>query len=86
MTTGRSRRYRRNTARMLADGGDTCAWCWHLGAESGDHIIPIAHGGTDDIENLAPIHFNPCPVCGQRCNQARGTRPFPTLSPRSRAW
>lgn len=30
-----------------------------------DHIIPVAEGGTDDIENLALTH--------RRCNDIRGT-------------
>lgn len=47
--------------------------------------------GLDDPDNLAPAHgtignhaLNPCPVCGQLCNQSRGARTI--TSPRSRDW
>jgi hypothetical protein len=45
--------------------------------------------GYDNPDNLAPAHgtggnrqtgwTNPCPVCGQLCNQARGAKPIAPL-------
>lgn len=34
-----------------------------------DHIVPLARGGRDRLENLAPCH--------RRCNQSRYTKPLP---------
>lgn len=34
------------------------------GSVSVDHIIPVAHGGTDHITNLQPTHT--------KCNQEKG--------------
>jgi hypothetical protein len=51
--------------------------------------------GLNDISNLLPAHgtmgnratgtLNPCPTCGQLCNQVRGRRPVPQAT-RSRDW
>jgi hypothetical protein len=49
--------------------------------------------GLDEPDNLRPAHgvmgngriHNPCPVCGQLCNQRRGDRVL-SPSPRSEDW
>nr|WP_273661551.1 HNH endonuclease signature motif containing protein [Corynebacterium heidelbergense] len=57
------------------------------GADSPDHVIPRAHGGTDDLANLRPAH--------RRCNSARrdmpleqwrAAHPLPSRAPPSRRW
>ena len=30
------------------------------GSNEADHIVALAHGGTDTIENMAAIHAIPC--------------------------
>lgn len=48
--------------------GSICWLCGLPGANSADHVIPIADGGAVfAIANLAPAH--------RRCNYARGARP-----------
>lgn len=48
------------TARELAfrTYGDVCFQCGNKATEI-DHIVEVAEGGTDDIENLQPL-CNPC--------------------------
>lgn len=52
-------------ARVFAAKGSRCHYCdspaWHV-----DHVIPRAHGGTDDMDNLVPS-------CGP-CNASKGTK------------
>ena len=67
--TGSSRRWREHTVpKVLRRDGGICHLCGHPGATTADHLIPHAHGGTDDLDNLAAAHV--------RCNQVRGTRPI----------
>lgn len=49
---------------------DTCHICGLPGADAIDHVIPLAHGGTNDRTNLKPAHHN----TGQRCNRVKGDR------------
>ncbi len=69
------RPWRRARAEVLARS--TVCWiCGHDGSDSVDHVTPLAIGGDPlDPDNLAPAHHRPCPVCGKRCNTARGARP-----------
>lgn len=69
------RPWRRARAQVLARS--TVCWvCGHDGADSADHVTPLALGGDPlDLDNLAPAHHEPCPTCGRRCNAARGARP-----------
>lgn len=48
------------------DGG-WCHLCGRPGATTADHLVPWAHGGTDDMDNLAAAHID--------CNRRRGDRP-----------
>jgi len=64
----RSRSYSRAAAKVRA----AAEYCWICGGPFtdpndppvADHVIPRAHGGSDDITNLAPAH--------RSCNGRRG--------------
>lgn len=73
---------RRLVELTLETYGTTCRHCHHDGATSADHVVPRSAGGPDTVANLRPIHWHPCPTCGVRCNQQRGTTPLaaPTAS------
>lgn len=61
---------------VLAES-DVCHLCGGGGADSADHIVPKAAGGTDDLSNLAPAHLS--------CNAAKrdGRRRGPYGAPAS---
>ncbi len=42
--------------------GETCAWCETAPAEVVDHVIPLAHGGSDQHTNKVPA----CRSCNTR--------------------
>ncbi|KAB1933436.1 HNH endonuclease [Micromonospora sp. ALFpr18c] len=70
--------YERNRAKVLAQpGGGVCWLCGHEGADQADHVTPTSQGGDSSMLNLRPAHgTRPCPTCGRRCNQSRGSRPI----------
>lgn len=83
-----ARPYRRNRARALV-GHPVCAGCgqpidltltdrYDPGYPTVDHIVPVAHGGTDALENLQPMH--------RGCNLAKHSKPHSNLIRHSRAW
>ncbi len=37
-----------------------CHVCGEPGADQVDHVVPIAEGGRDHVDNLRPIHSKPC--------------------------
>ena len=75
MATARGRGYRTARSQLLADA-TVCWWCkrWisnalpigHPHKATADHLIPIAEGGPDTIENLVP-------ACWE-CNCKRGKK------------
>ena len=69
---------------LVRDAG-VCALCGHAGADSADHIVPLKLGGTNGPNNLQAAHNAPCPVCGVRCNRAKGAGLAAPLK-RSRRW
>lgn len=83
-----ARPYRRNRARVLS-GSPACAACGHPidlaladrydpGYATVDHIVPVTLGGTDDLNNLQPMH--------RGCNLAKHSKPHSTIIRHSRAW
>lgn len=67
---GGSRPWRRKVAHVIRRDNGICHLCGQPGADSADHIIPVAHGGTDHLDNLLAVHHNN----GNKCNRLRGTR------------
>jgi len=46
--------------RKVLRRSELCHVCRLPGADEVDHVVPRAAGGTHDLENLAPIHGEPC--------------------------
>jgi 5-methylcytosine-specific restriction endonuclease McrA len=44
-----------------------CAYCGKHGALTADHVLPVAHGGVDELSNLVP-------ACGT-CNSSKQHKP-----------
>lgn len=52
---------RQARARYIIRRDDTiCHVCGLPGADEADHIVPLAHGGADNADNMAAIHREPC--------------------------
>jgi len=66
-----SRPWRRIKAQILA-GSDVCHICGEPGADSVDHLVPVALGGTNDPANLRPAHHDVPPYC----NRVKGDREY----------
>jgi len=60
--------------RVLARDNRICGICHKPGANSVDHIIPIAKGGTHDMANLRAAHL--------ACNVGKGARTTKPAIPR----
>ena len=75
MTWG-GRKSQRLRARVLAEYGDTCHLCGMPGADTADHVIARAAGGTDDLDNLRPAHSS--------CNSSRQATPLAVWHARHR--
>ena len=77
------RRRQARNAKILA-ASDVCHICGHPGADSVDHVVALARGGSDtDPDNLKPAHHNPCPTCDERCNLVKGDRAWAPIIRRS---
>lgn len=70
-----SRPWERLKRRVLADT-DICHICGHHGADTADHVVPIARGGTNAITNLKPAHHNACATCGNQCNRIKNGKEY----------
>lgn len=62
----------------ILNASDVCYICGKPGADSVDHVIPKARGGTDDPSNLRPAHLHPC-------NRAKSDKDFAPIVRRSGA-
>lgn len=87
MSGWNGRKIAKLTAAVFAEHGRVCHLCGMPGANSIDHLVPRAAGGTDDLDNLRPAH--------SRCNSSRGAtpldvwreqHPLPRRAPPSRMW
>lgn len=72
-TVSGSRQQKRARFVMLRDDG-VCHVCGQAGADEVDHVVPIAEGGEDAVENLAPIHSRPCHERKTQAEAARARR------------
>ena len=62
--------WRRQRALLLA-ASDICHICGQPGADSVDHVIPLARGGTDARSNTRPAHM--------QCNRAKSDRDYAAI-------
>lgn len=76
--TNSGRAWRELRDRILRDS-DICHICGQPGADSVDHLVPVARGGTNDRSNLRPAHHN----AGPRCNRVKGDREYAPILRRS---
>lgn len=99
MPTGRHHKHRggrpqqRAKARMHEMYGYVCHLCGHDGAGEADHLISLKDWPDQPVDPTLwrPAHGAnyPCPTCGRKCNQERGTKPLSEMTPplkTSRAW
>jgi 5-methylcytosine-specific restriction endonuclease McrA len=56
--------WHRTRLRVIARDEGICWLCGQAGADSADHVIPRAYGGTNEDDNLRAAHV--------RCNSRRG--------------
>jgi 5-methylcytosine-specific restriction endonuclease McrA len=56
--------------------GDVCWLCGQEGADTIDHVIMVAHGGSNTIDNLRPAHGRKSAFCHGNFSRKRG-RPQP---------
>lgn len=67
-------RWRRTKTRIIRRDKGICHLCGRDGADTADHLVPVANGGAMyDDRNLAAAHHNVWP----QCNRVRGNRPIP---------
>lgn len=50
--------------RIVLGASDLCWRCGRHGADTVDHVVPLAHGGTHALDNLRPAH--------RHCNLSAG--------------
>jgi len=68
---------RQKRARFVITRADTiCHRCHRPGADTADHLIALAHGGADDVSNMAAIHGGPDSCHSEKSRlEARGMTP-----------
>ena len=75
----RTRNHARHRETVMRAQDGQCHICHERGADTIDHIVPVAWGGSDDIANLAPAHTS----CNSR---KRDAMPEPALWSVSALW
>ena len=67
--------WRRVRERILARDNGICYLCGRSGADTVDHLVSVARGGTDDPGNLAAVHDRTAPHCHRaKTNRERVVR------------
>lgn len=64
---------------MINRDDTICHVCGFPGADEADHIVPLAHGGADTVQNMRAIHSEPChrEKTAREARQARAGEPLP---------
>lgn len=78
--TGRP--FQREKAQRLRQS-DVCWICGQPGADTLDHVIPIARGGTEHPDNKRPAHHNTPNAQGIRCNRVKSSKDYAPIVRRS---
>lgn len=79
----RGHAWERKRAAVFAQHGDVCWLCGRPGADTVDHVLPLAMGGTNELANLRPAHGKKRAYCPGNY----GRKSSPVEPPRrSRAW
>lgn len=77
--------WKRTRQAVLIAHNYICHMCGHPGADTVDHLVPLAHGGTNTYDNLRPAHGKR-QAWGCPGNYAKKDGPTPALRPPSRHW
>jgi 5-methylcytosine-specific restriction protein A len=78
---GSTRQWRTIRDRVLK-ASDICHICGQPGADSVDHLIAVANGGTNDPTNLKPAHYDVPP----HCNRIKSDKAYAPIVRTSRNW
>jgi 5-methylcytosine-specific restriction protein A len=61
----------RRAARVMRAHDGICHVCGRPGSDRVDHVLPLAEGGADTMDNLRPIHQWPCHADKTQAEAAR---------------
>lgn len=64
--------WKRTVARIIRRDGALCYVCGRPGADTVDHVTPVAEGGTHRDGNLRAIHRAPCHAAKTERERLRG--------------
>lgn len=67
-------RLQRRNRHVMVKYQTVCHVCGKHGADQVDHVVPLAEGGADTLENLRPIHAKPCHQDKTQAEAQRGQR------------
>jgi len=77
----KGQRWERKRQAVFARDGDICWLCGRVGADSIDHVVQLADGGGNDLDNLRPAHMRPQPWgCPGNVYRRKPARVVPTTS------